>query len=174
MVEKGGVNTMKKLSKILAAWLVLTLCMTTFAATTALAAQKVTVTSDEANLRSGPGLDYGIKEPLEEGDKATYLDSKKKDDRGVVWYKVNYDGTKGWISSRVSKLSSSGKTVKTTGSVHIRASASRSGKILGAVGKGVKLSYRGKTAKDSRGVKWYAVTYKGKKGWVSSKYAKLN
>lgn len=165
---------MKKLRKILAAWLVLTLCMTTFAATAALAAQKVIVTSDECNLRSGPGLDYSIKEPLEKGDKATYLDSKKKDDRGVVWYKVKYDDMKGWVSSNVSKLSTSGsKYVKTTGSVHIRSSASKSGKIIGTVGKGAKLTYRGKTSKDKRGVKWYAVTYKGKNGWVSSKYAKL-
>ena len=64
-----------------------------------------------------------------------------------------------------------GGIVKTTGSVNLRKGAGLGYKIIRSIGKGVKLDYD-KTKKDGRGVLWYRVTYKGKTGWVSSKYAK--
>lgn len=159
----------------MAALLVLTLLVSTFAIP-AFAESKVYIKSD-ANLRYGPGLGYSVRMSIPAGKSLTYLGSRKKDSRDVTWYKVKYKGKTGWVSSRLSSLkssgSSSGKKVKTTGSVHIRSSASRSGKILGSVSAGTKLTYRGKTSKDSRGVKWYAVKFNGKNGWVSSRYSYL-
>lgn len=61
--------------------------------------------------------------------------------------------------------------MKTTGNVHMRAGAGLGYKSLRVIASGVTLSYD-KTKKDSRGVLWYHITYKGKTGWVSSKYAK--
>ena len=45
--------------------------------------------------------DLGI---LYTGDTATYMGDKKKDYRGVVWYKIAFRNGKGWVSSKYSKL----------------------------------------------------------------------
>ena len=40
-------------------------------------------------------------------------------------------------------------------------------------GVAFRVSYRGRSEKDERGVTWYAVSDKGKNGWVSSRYARI-
>lgn len=172
---------MSKFRKMLAALLVLTMCLSTFAMTAALA-QSVRI-KQSCNLRSGPGLGYRVKRTIPGGRTATYQGSRKKDSRGVSWLKIKYNGTTGWVSTRMASLSSSksssksysgsGRKVKATGSVHIRTSPSRSGRIIGSISYGTRLRYRGKSSKDGRGVRWYAVYYNGRKGWVSSRYSRL-
>ena len=178
---------MKRFNKFLAALLVLSLCLSTFAMTGALASSKVRTTGS-CHLRKGPGLGYAIRCTVPKGRTLSYKGSSKKDGRGVRWYKVSYNGYTGWVSSRYAYLTSSSSyyyddddddyyyygRVKTTGSVHIRTSPRLSAKSLGSVGAGVRLKYRGKTSRDSRGVKWYAVVYNGHNGWVSSRYARLS
>ena len=61
-------------------------------------------TTGNVNIRKGPGLDYAIMGTLPPDVYLSYLGSTKKDDRGVKWYKVNYNGNVGWVSSRYSKL----------------------------------------------------------------------
>ena len=61
-------------------------------------------TTGNVNIRKGPGLDYGTMGTVPEDVYLSYLGSTQKDDRGVKWYKVNYNGKVGWISSRYSKL----------------------------------------------------------------------
>ena len=58
----------------------------------------------------------------------------------------------------------------TTGSEHIRSGPGLGYVSLGTVPTGKTLSYDN-TSTDSRGVAWYHVTYKGKSGWISSKFA---
>lgn len=48
---------------------------------------------DDAKL-TGKALDI-----LHKGEQAEYLNESKKDSRGVAWYKVNFEGTTGWVSS---------------------------------------------------------------------------
>ena len=67
------------------------------------AGQKIKATGN-ANVRKGPGLEYDSMGVLESGDKLTFLGIAKKDDRGVAWYKVNFYGKTGWISSRYAKV----------------------------------------------------------------------
>lgn len=117
---------------------------------------------------------------IPEGTVVTFLNKASTDARGVKWYKVEYDGTTGWISSRYAKIttdgssSSSYKYVKATGgSVTIRSSADKESSALGAIEEGNTGSYLGASATDSRGVKWYKVKYNGVTGWVSSRYAQL-
>ena len=176
---------MKRFNKFMAALLVLTLVLSTFAVTGAMAAQKVRITGS-CHLRRGPGLGYSSRCTVPKGANVTYLGSRKKDSRGVAWLKVKYNGRTGWVSTRYATLKSSSSSsshhsssyssgrVRTTGSVHIRTSPSLHGKVLGSVGSGSRLKYRGKTSRDSRGVKWYAVTFNGRNGWVSSRYAYLD
>ena len=58
----------------------------------------------DANLRKGPGLDYANVGMMKAGKTATFKGEAKKDARGVVWYKVKFNGRTGWISSRYGKL----------------------------------------------------------------------
>jgi len=60
------------------------------------------VTTGSVNLRSGPGLDYQSLRTVASGTTLTY-DKTKKDDRGVVWYRVKVKGKTGWVSSKYAK-----------------------------------------------------------------------
>ena len=56
------------------------------------------------NIRKGAGLDFGKITTMDENDTARYLGETKKDNRGVAWYKVNFCGKTGWVSSKYGKL----------------------------------------------------------------------
>ena len=64
----------------------------------------VKATRGQSNLRSGPGLSYEDLGTLHRGEQATFLDDWSVDDRGVMWYYVNFDGKIGWVSSRYTTL----------------------------------------------------------------------
>lgn len=97
---------MKRFNKFLAALLVLSLCLSMFAVTGAMAASKVRITG-KCHLRSGPGLGYSSKAIVPKGASVTYKGSSRKDGRGVRWYKISYKGRTGWVSSRYASLSKS-------------------------------------------------------------------
>ena len=56
------------------------------------------------NIRKAPSLDGAIITSLSEGTVISYLGSSKKDKRGVAWYKVNCNGSVGWVSSKYAKF----------------------------------------------------------------------
>ena len=116
----------------------------------------------------------------------TFLGKASTDSRGVVWFKVQYKGETGWVSSKYAQItnsagtstgggaSTSGTKVKiVNGSVTIRSKANKESAKLGAIAQGKTATYLGKSSTDSRGIKWFYIEYKGVKGWVSSMYAKL-
>ena len=163
---------MKRFSKFLAALLIVAMCLSSIAA---LAAGKVKTTGN-VNLRKGAGLGYKIIRSISKNVTLSY-DNTKKDGRGVKWYHVTYKGKTGWVSSKYAKetssssSSSSGNKVKTTGNVNFRSGPGLDYKSMSVIKSGTKLTYD-ETKKDGRGVLWYHVSYGGKTGWVSSKYAK--
>ena len=61
-------------------------------------------TTGNVHVRKGPGLEYAEMGTLEKGTLISYLGASKKDERGVKWYKVNFNGKVGWVSSKYSKL----------------------------------------------------------------------
>ena len=66
--------------------------------------RRVKAVSGDSYVRKHPDKDaddYGV---LYRGDSAPYLEEKRWDDRDVVWYKVNFHGHKGWVSSRYTKI----------------------------------------------------------------------
>ena len=73
----------------------------------------------------------------------------------------------------VSGGKSSDQKIKATGNVNVRKGPGLGYDILGSITKGSTLPFLGEVKKDSRGVYWGKVEYKGKTGWISSKYAKL-
>lgn len=133
-----------------------------------------------ANLN---GSQLGV---MKEGASATYLNERSEDARGVVWFRVNYNGTVGWVSSRYGMLYGKGASSSssaapaadyiyaTGGDCNVRKSPSLDGKNLGAIAEGERLPYLGESSTDERGVIWYKVKYNGDTGWISSKFASLN
>lgn len=142
----------------------------------------VKVVGGSVNIRSKAGTSYKVVGSMPSGAYGSCLGTAAKDTRGVVWYKVKYNGVTGWVSSRYSKItnskdSSSGgssDTVKVVGGdVTIRAKANKTSTKLGYIAEGKVATYLGKTSTDSRGVQWYYISYNGTKGWISSMYSRL-
>lgn len=63
--------------------------------------------------------------------------------------------------------------VKADGKCNIRGAAGLDSKTYGTLKKGKTLKYLGIRCRDSRGIWWYSVEYKGKDRWVSSLYTHL-
>ena len=143
---------------------------------TALAADYLCYTTGSVHVRKGPGLNYKSVTTLKKG---TILDAYegKYDERGVLWVRVvGKNHVKGWVSTanlKKGKPIPEKYLVKATGSVVIRAYPSTEAEKLGTISKGKKANYLQRRYTDWRGVDWYKVSYKGVKGWVSSKYAKI-
>jgi len=150
-------------------------------APSASASNYIYATGGDCNVRKTPnlnGVNLGV---LEEGERAPYLGESSTDDRGVIWYKVKFEGKTGWISSMYAGLnrkttdygSSTGSYVVAEGNSNIRREPILDGKILGAMKTGETATFTGSTSTDERGVVWYKVKFDGVTGWVSSKYTDL-
>ena len=93
------------------------------------------------------------------------------------WYKVNYNGKTGYVSS--SYVSINGSTENkpsivtekgvTTANLNLRVEASTSSKIITTIPKGKTIEI---VEKLNSG--WYKVNYNGKTGYVSSSYVSIN
>ena len=53
----------------------------------------------DSNVRTGAKTTAKIIGILYEGERAEYLNETRTDARGVDWYRIDLDGTEGWISS---------------------------------------------------------------------------
>ena len=53
----------------------------------------------KSHVRTGPGLEYKSIGILHRGEEAKYLNKTSTDDRGVVWYKIEWNGRSAWVSS---------------------------------------------------------------------------
>ena len=59
----------------------------------------VKISGGDANVRSGPGLDFMTIGTASEGTTLTYKGETRKDDRGVAWYAVDWGNRLAWVSS---------------------------------------------------------------------------
>ena len=55
------------------------------------------------NVRKGPGKKYKDIGTLSTGTVVSYLGDTQWDDRDIAWYKINYNGNIGWVSSKYAK-----------------------------------------------------------------------
>ena len=53
----------------------------------------------KSNVRTGPGRDYKSIGVLHRGEDARFLGDTASDERGVVWYKIRWNGRDAWVSS---------------------------------------------------------------------------
>ena len=120
---------------------------------------------------------------------------------GKYWTEVELsDGTTGWVRTKyvtyTSKSSNgspiygsggqgrstqvgsetpdvAGSRIRATGRVNVRSNASLSSNILGTLQPGETVKFLNATRKDSRGVVFYKVSYKGQTAWISSGYSEI-
>ena len=92
------------------------------------------------------------------------------------WYKVEYKGNTGYVSSKYvtldnndDKPSTSTQKGITTDNVNFRKSASTSSSIIATIPKNTSIEIIDKSTSG-----WYKIKYKGNTGYVSSKYVTLN
>jgi uncharacterized protein YgiM (DUF1202 family) len=142
----------------------------------------VKASGGQTNVRNQPNLNGKSLKVMEKGTTATYLNASSTDERGVVWYKVSYNGTTGWVSSKYTTLTNdkgsnsgssgnmSGQYVRSTAKTNIRNQPNLNGKVVDDMQKGDTATFTGSTSKDERGVIWYSIRFGGANGWVSSKY----
>ncbi|MBQ3574081.1 MAG: SH3 domain-containing protein, partial [Clostridia bacterium] len=64
----------------------------------------VKIVGGDVFIRSKPNKSSSKLGSIKNGKTATYLGESSTDSRGVKWYKVKYNGTTGWVSSKYSKL----------------------------------------------------------------------
>jgi uncharacterized protein YgiM (DUF1202 family) len=106
-----------------------------------------------------------------------YLGKTKKDSRGVKWYKISYYGKSLWVSSKASvrkNSKTSRKVYVIEEEVNLRKGPGLKYKEVATVSEGTVLKYLDKSSKDSRGIRWYKISYNGKKLWISSKVSTLD
>lgn len=64
---------------------------------------RVRATGD-AHVRTGAGLNYDSLGVLEKDNYVTFLNERRDDERPVTWYKIEFKGQTGWISSVYSEI----------------------------------------------------------------------
>lgn len=129
--------------------------LTFFHASTALSAQYLTVTTDGANVRTGPGTNYPASMELFEGYPL------KVETKQGEWYKiVDYEKDTGWIHESIVKKADT-VIVDAKASVNMRSGPGTNNSVVADVERGVVLKIL-----DSNG-KWTKVQHaNGTSGWI--------
>lgn len=158
---------------------------------------KVNTKSDPLLVRSGPGKSYSKIGSMAKGTTFVISD-EAKDSSGTVWYKFNYSGKTGYVSSAYvikteEKIEVDNSTNNGTGSnepaapapepvtfqigtanadhgLNVRTGAGTGYKLLGCLPKGTTVTVTG-SAKASNGKVWYTYQYSSNQvGYLCSDY----
>ena len=143
---------------------------TSFATVTAFAEQ-ATVTGNEVNVRSGPGMAFSITDSLKRGTVVEVLNRSNDS-----WYQVSWDHGSGYVSSSYLELETAAGTASVTVGLEstpgyingmyvcLRSGPGTSYSIIGTYSNGKTLTITGTSGA------WKAVTIDGKEGYVFSQY----
>ncbi len=128
-----------------------------------------TVTASMLNVRSGAGTNYASIGSVTKGQKLSVVS------KSGSWYKINYNGRMGYVSSDY--VQASGTTTPpaesttytvTASMLNVRSGAGTNYASIGSVTKGQKLSVVSKSGS------WYKINYNGRTGYVSSDYVQAS
>ncbi|WP_027625895.1 SH3 domain-containing protein [Clostridium lundense] len=125
---------------------------------------KVTNANDWINFRSGPSTDSATINTIPLNSIIYLMDYSSG------WYKVNYNGTTGWIYKDFVGLLDEGKYVTVNGvyALNIRSNPSASSSILSVLYK----NQYAEVIDYSNDGSWMKIRINGVEGWSSSKYLK--
>ncbi len=126
------------------------------------------VTASKLNVRSGAGTNYAAIGSVTKGQKLSVVS------KSGSWYKINYNGRTGYVSSDY--VQASGATppaesttyIVTASKLNVRSGAGTNYTAIGSVTKGQKLSVVSKSGS------WYKINYNGRTGYVSSDYVQAS
>ncbi len=127
--------------------------------------------SGSLNVRKGPGTSYASIGKLYNGDKVTVTGSSGS------WYVISFNGGTGYVSSAyitkggtqetatpTAKPESFTGTVKVSGSLNVRKGPGTNYTAIGKLYNGDKVTVTGSSGS------WYAISFSGSTGYVSSAY----
>ncbi len=166
---------MKRLLSVLIALALFTAFPVTAAASTSF------VTVATTNLRYGPSQDYSVGDTVPKGTSLAYADDSDYDERGVVWYRVRYQGSYYWVSSNQVVRSSGGNSdpysdgsyIQVVADSNLRQGPGLGYSVVATVSDGTYLTYNGERSTDDRGVVWFSVRYQGGNCWISSNNSRI-
>jgi N-acetylmuramoyl-L-alanine amidase len=137
----------------------------------------VTITTDDLNVRSGPGLSYDVVTTLEKGDNFPLI----KEDSD--WLEILLEnGEKGWVanwlvstsindSSNVKEDNRESKTTKQgtilVHSLNVRNEPSLQGEVIDRLAEGTIVDITAQTNE------WTEINYSGTTGWVNNQYVEI-
>ena len=141
--------------------------------------QRVQVTTDRANVRSGPGTNFSVVRTLSSGVTGT-IDGGPVAAYGYSWYVVKTSAGSGWMatinfSTTISGGSKppgefkAGNTVQTTGSLSLRTGAGTSYRVITVMPGGTKLTIT-YAYNRANGYEWYKVSGPYGAGWVAGSF----
>lgn len=129
------------------------------------------------NVRKYAGTKYSAIGSIGKGKKVDIngiaYDEKK------AWYRINYNGRKGYVISDYVKKSyvdigySKNKSGKTKDVLRVRSGSNTKSKQIGLLNKGAKVSIKGQYV-PGKGDNWYRINYGKKTGYVCSKYVSVS
>ncbi|SDP16939.1 SH3 domain-containing protein [Desulforhopalus singaporensis] len=130
---------------------------TLFCSSSVLAADFLSVTADNANVRTGPGLNYPVAMELFQGYPLKVLKTQGE------WYKIiDYEKDSGWIHNSIVKDRDT-VIVNARKSLNMRSGPSTNSPVIADVERGVVLQKL-----DTKG-KWTKVKHtSGTEGWIYS------
>lgn len=141
----------------------------------------VFITADKGNVRAEPSTDAAIVASGKAHTAYTYLAEKVHTPDGRTWYKLDYGGGIGYMSSAVSELNIfgdppqiPGETVKIIADEgNIREEPYINSPIIYTGKKGEILTFGGVLYETGDGRDWYPVSVNGKRGYISSRVGKV-
>ena len=130
------------------------------------------ITTANVNFRTGASTSASRITTIAKGTKVEVIDKSISG-----WYKVNYNGKTGYLSSQYVSINgsvtnppaTSSETGVTTANVNFRTGASTSASRITTIPKGTKVEVIDKSISG-----WYKVNYNGKTGYLSSQYVSIN
>ena len=138
------------------------------------------VTTANLNMRTSASTSASVITTIPKGTSVEVVDKSNSD-----WYKVNYNGQTGYVSSKYITLGNNNSSDNnnttttppatatengvTTANLNMRTSASTSASIITTIAKGSTVEIV-----DKSNPNWYKVKYNGQTGYVSREYVSVN
>ena len=115
------------------------------------------------NVRSGPGLSYGVIGSLKKNQKVTVLSTSGD------WLEIKMDNGTGWIASwyTVNTEAVGSKIISNVNSLNVRSGPSINSSVIGQLNLGDEATYNNKNGD------WAQIQINGQEGWVHTDYISI-
>ena len=120
----------------------------------------VTTTSGNLNVRSAPNTGAPVIGSLPNGSTVTILGEQNG------WYRINFQGRDGWVSSQFVRLNVPGTVTTAGGNLNMRSSANATAPIIATIPNGTQIPITGISGD------FFQIFFGGRTGWVSRNFVR--